>query len=104
MLRERLKHICRRTLRKDVQEAGHINYTRRIPATFKFEPHDNEVRLYNALSDYLKRKDTIAFGEKPWRYLLIPHDAMLANATLAGLGSKFTQPEIVEEMTLACRP
>ncbi len=31
ILRERLKPICRRTLRKDVQEAGLINYTERIP-------------------------------------------------------------------------
>jgi len=38
------------------------------------------------------------YGGKPWRYVLIPHDAMLANATLAGLAAKFTQPEIAEEM------
>ena len=34
-------------LRRDVQEAGHINYTKRIPATFKFEPHDKRCRLYD---------------------------------------------------------
>jgi SNF2 family DNA or RNA helicase len=83
MLRERLKHICRRTLRKDVQEAGHINYTRRIPATFKFEPHDNEVRLYNALSDYLKRKDTIAFGEKPNQLVTLVVRKILGSSTFA---------------------
>lgn len=38
------------------------------------------------------------YGGKPWRYVLIPHDAMLANVTLAGLAAKFSQPEIVEEM------
>jgi ERCC4-related helicase len=64
ILRDRLKPICRRTLRKDVQAAGHINYTKRIPATFKFEPYDNEVKLYEALSAYLQRKDTIAFSER----------------------------------------
>jgi type III restriction enzyme len=41
------------------------------------------------------------YGGKPWRYVLIPHDAMLANATLAGLASKFTQPQIVDEMAPA---
>ena len=83
MLRERLKHICRRTLRKDVQEAGHINYTRRIPATFKFEPHDNEVRLYDALSDYLRRKDTIAFGEKPNQLVTLVVRKILGSSTFA---------------------
>jgi ERCC4-related helicase len=83
MLRERLKHICRRTLRKDVQEAGHINYTKRIPATFKFEPHDNEVRLYNLLSDYLRRKDTIAFGEKPNQLVTLVVRKILGSSTFA---------------------
>lgn len=83
MLRERLKHVCRRTLRKDVQEAGHINYTRRIPATFKFEPHDNELRLYNALSAYLRRKDTIAFGEKPNQLVTLVVRKILGSSTFA---------------------
>jgi type III restriction enzyme len=30
-------------------------------------------------------------GEKPWRYLLVPDDAVQANATLAGLIGAFTQ-------------
>lgn len=29
-------------------------------------------------------------GGKPWRYLLIPHDAITANASLAGLAAQFT--------------
>lgn len=41
------------------------------------------------------------YSGKPWRYVLIPHDAMLANATLAGVMAKFTQPEIIEEMVPA---
>jgi type III restriction enzyme len=34
---------------------------------------------------------------KPWRYVLIPHDAVLANATLAGLAGKFAQTAILTE-------
>jgi len=34
-------------------------------------------------------------GGKPWRYVLIPHDAVLENATLAGLAARFSQSEIV---------
>ena len=32
----------------------------------------------------------VANGGKPWRYLLIPHDAITSAATLAGLASRFT--------------
>ena len=31
----------------------------------------------------------IKHGGKPWRYLLIPHDAIQANSTLAGLAKAF---------------
>jgi len=83
ILRDRLKPICRRTLRKDVQEAGHINYTKRIPVTFKFEPHDNEVKLYEYLSAYLRRKDTIAFGEKPNQLVTLVVRKILGSSTFA---------------------
>lgn len=35
-------------------------------------------------SDY-----SVRYGGKPWRYLLIPHDAVQVNATLGGLASRF---------------
>lgn len=83
ILRDRLKPICRRTLRKDVQEAGHINYTKRISVTFKFDPHDNEVKLYEGLSSYLQRKDTIAFGEKPNQLVTLVVRKILGSSTFA---------------------
>lgn len=83
ILRDRLKPICRRTLRKDVQEAGHINFTKRIPVTFKFEPHDNEVKLYEDLSAYLRSKDTIAFGEKPNQLVTLVVRKILGSSTFA---------------------
>jgi type III restriction enzyme len=36
-------------------------------------------------------------GGKQWRYVLIPHDVVLENATLAGLAARFSQSEIVDE-------
>src|SRR5207248_1712544 len=62
MLRERLQSISRRTLRKQVLEAGHISYTERLASTFTFEPHSREVELYHKVSAFLQRKGTIAFG------------------------------------------
>lgn len=81
-LRDRLKPICRRTLRKEVQAAGHINYTKRISATFKFAPYDNETKLYEALSAYLQRKDTIAFSERN-QLLTLVFRKILGSSTFA---------------------
>lgn len=83
ILRDRLKPVCLRTLRKDVQAAGHINYTKRISSTFKFEPHDTEVKLYDGLSSYLQRKDTIAFGEKPNQLVTLVVRKILGSSTFA---------------------
>jgi type III restriction enzyme len=41
-----------------------------------------------------------ALGEKPWRYALIPHDAVQPNATLTGLLAAHTQ---VADMELRSR-
>ena len=30
-----------------------------------------------------------SYGGKPWRYLLIPHDEIAENVTLAGLAARF---------------
>ena len=83
ILRDRLKPICLRTLRKDVQAAGHINYTKRLSSTFTFEPHDTEVKLYDGLSRYLQRKDTIAFGAKPNQLVMLVIRKILGSSTFA---------------------
>jgi superfamily II DNA or RNA helicase len=61
LLRDRLKPICHRTLRRQVQEAGHINFRKRHAVTFSFEPHDEETRLYEMLSAYLQDPATLAY-------------------------------------------
>lgn len=70
-LRRRLSPIYKRHLRRDVQQAGHVSYTKRIAVTFDFEPHDREAKLYEGVSEYLQRKDSIAFGSKPNHLVLI---------------------------------
>src|ERR1700730_1774749 len=99
ILRERLKPVCRRTLRKDVQEAGHINYTKRIPATFKFHPHDNEVKLYELLSAYLK--DPVAFGEKPNQLITLVVRKILGSSTF---DIAETLSSIIERLKALKRP
>lgn len=70
-LRRRLVPIYKRHLRKTVQEAGHVKYTKRVAVTFDFEPRDLETKLYESVSAYLQRNDSIAFGSKPNQLVLI---------------------------------
>lgn len=83
ILRDRMKPICRRTLRRDVQEAGHINYTRRTASTFQFEPSPEEQQLYERLSDFLKRPNTIAFGARPNQLVTLVVRKILGSSTAA---------------------
>src|SRR5690606_25963284 len=55
-LKERLKPICKRTLRRQVLE--YVNYTNRIALVEEFSPTDEEQRLYDLVTEYLQR-DTL---------------------------------------------
>jgi SNF2 family DNA or RNA helicase len=52
-LKDRLKPVCHRTLRRQVLE--YIRYTNRIPITQEFVPTQEEQTLYDMVSDYLRR-------------------------------------------------
>lgn len=82
-LRRRLEPICKRTLRRQVQQAGLIRYTERVPLTFQFEASDDEVQLYNAVSAYLQRPDTIAFGDRPNALVTLVVRKILGSSTSA---------------------
>ena len=82
-LRKRLEPICTRTLRRQVQEAALIRYTERCSTTLHFEPSPDELRLYTAVSDYLQRRDTIAFGNKPNQLVTIVVRKILGSSTFA---------------------
>lgn len=97
ILRQRLKPVCHRTLRRTVQEAGLINFTRRIPATFRFEPSDDEFRLYMGLSAYLQRKDTVAFGGRPNQLVTLIVRKILGSSTFAVAQ---TLTKIIERLNL----
>lgn len=58
-LKERLKDIVHRTLRKDVKEF--INYRDRIPVTQQFTPTSAEQELYDKVLEYLRQDRTYAF-------------------------------------------
>ena len=83
MLRERLNSICHRTLRRQVQEAGHINFRQRHAVTFKFEPYDLETTLYEMLSAYLQDTDTIAYGGRTNALVVLQARKSLGSSTRA---------------------
>lgn len=55
ILRDRIAPFFTRTLRKNVKE--YINYTHRLPFTQKFNTTDDEYRLYQSISEFLRRDD-----------------------------------------------
>jgi superfamily II DNA or RNA helicase len=82
-LRKRLEPVCKRTLRRQVQQAGLIRYTERCSLTLQYEPGQDEMRLYMAVSAYLQRHDTIAFGDKPNQLVTLVVRKILGSSTFA---------------------
>lgn len=103
-LRKRLEPICKRTLRRQVQQAGLIRYTERSPLTMEYEPSEAEHRLYNDVSAYLQRKDSFAFGNKPNQLVTMVVRKILGSSTFAIADTlakiierlKLMQPPIIE--------
>jgi excisionase family DNA binding protein len=82
-LRKRLEPICKRTLRRQVQQAGLIRYTERSSLTMQYEPSQAELTLYTDVSAYLQRKDTIAFGNKGNQLVTMVVRKILGSSTFA---------------------
>jgi ERCC4-related helicase len=83
VLRDRLKLVCHRSLRKQVQEAGHISFTRRNAKTFHFEPSAIEQDLYEQLSAFLQRKDTVSYGDKANQLVVLQVRKILGSSSFA---------------------
>jgi len=61
-LRDRLQFFCQRTLRSQVLE--YIQYTQRKLITQHFQPTDQEQKLYEAISNFLKCEGTYAIPDQ----------------------------------------
>ena len=84
-LKERLKYICKRTLRKDVLE--YIKYTNRIPILEKFTPSDKEQELYEKISAYLQREDILALPKSQRHLITMVMRKLLASSSFAITGT-----------------
>ena len=92
-LRERIRPLFTRTLRKDVKE--YINYTRRLPLTQKFNATDDEYELYQAVSEFLRRDDLYSVPASQKKLTTMIVRKILASSTYALI---FTLEHIKERL------
>ena len=84
-LRDRMAPFCKRTLRKDVLE--YIQYTERKPIAFRFRSTDEEQRLYDAITEFLKREETYSFPSQQRQLITLIMRKLLASSSQALLGT-----------------
>jgi ERCC4-related helicase len=84
-LRERLKPICQRTLRRQVLE--YIPFTNRIALVEEFIPSEPEQKLYNLVSDYLQRQNLYALPASQRQLMTLILRRLLASSTFAIAGT-----------------
>jgi len=84
-LKERLKPVCKRTLRRQVLE--YVKYTNRIPITQQFYPTEEEQRLYDLVSDYLQQPNLYALPSGQRQLMTLILRKLLASSTYAISGT-----------------
>lgn len=84
-LKERLTPVCHRTLRRQV--TAYIPYTRRLPLVEEFTPAEGEDRLYELVSDYLRRDNLQALPSGQRSLMTLVLRKLLASSTFAIAGA-----------------
>ncbi len=84
-LKNRLKPICQRTLRKQVLE--YVKFTNRIPITQEFIPSEEERRLYDLVSTYLQSPNLYALPASQRKLMTLILRKLLASSTYAISGT-----------------
>ena len=101
-LRERLKPICQRTLRRQVLE--YIPFTNRIALVEEFIPSEPEQKLYNLVSDYLQRQNLYALPASQRQLMTLILRRLLASSTFAIAGTLKGLAEKLEKAVDAQKP
>ena len=92
-LKSRISHIVHRTLRSQVQE--YVRYTKRIPFVQKYNPSDTELKLYNTVTQYLQRPNTIGINEDVRPLLSMLIWKIMSSSAYA---LRFTLSKIIERL------
>jgi len=96
-LRDRLKTICKRTLRRQVQETGGIKFTRRYSMTEDFRPSDAELKLYSEVSEYLQGDGILSIQPGARHLVTLVIRKILASSSFAIQGTLTTMIERLEK-------
>ena len=80
-LKERIRNVCKRTLRRQVSH--YINFTTRFTHTADFTPSDNEQQLYRDVSDYLQRDTLVAIPNTQRKLITLVLRKLLASSPAA---------------------
>src|SRR5689334_3058103 len=84
-LKARLKPFCYRTLRRQV--TGYIPYTNRLPLLEEFSPEESEDRLYELVSEYLRRPNLQALPSSQRSLMTLVLRKLLASSSFAIAGA-----------------
>lgn len=84
-LKARLEPVCHRTMRRQVVE--YVSYTNRVPITQEFWPSEEEQKLYDAVSDYLRRPELKALPNSQRVLMVLVMRKLLASSTFAIAGA-----------------
>jgi ERCC4-related helicase len=85
VLKERLKPICHRTLRRQV--TAYVPFTKRHALVEEFTPEDSEDRLYHLVSEYLQRDNLQALPAGQRSLITLVLRKLLASSTFAIAGA-----------------
>jgi len=85
LLRERLKPVCHRTLRRQV--TAYVPYTKRHAILQEFSPDEAEDRLYNLVTDYLQRDNLQALPSSQRALMTLVLRKLLASSSFAIAGA-----------------
>jgi superfamily II DNA or RNA helicase len=80
-LRERIRPICQRTLRRQV--LSYVSYTNRHALVQEFIPNDDEQRLYSLVSEYLQSPRLYALPASQRQLMTLILRKLLASSTYA---------------------
>lgn len=81
LLKDRVKHVCTRTLRRQVIE--YVRFTQRFTHTVSFAPSAQEQELYDKVSDYLQREVLVALPNRQRKLITLILRRLLASSSAA---------------------
>lgn len=93
-LKTRLAPLCKRSLRRQVLE--YVRYTNRHALVQEFVPSEDEQRLYDLVSEYLRRETLFALPARQRQLVTLILRKLLASSTFAISGTLASMGERLE--------